>query len=1809
MTLSSPTNATLGDDTVTTVTITDDDNANKPTVDMKYTTRSVTEHNTTRSITIELDQESGADVTVSYATADGSTNGATAGSDYTAVTAGSATIAAGSTSTTISVPILEDSLYELAETFTVTLSNATNATLGSDTTTTVTINDDDSSQKPTVSMQDATKSVTENATTLSLTLKLNKVSGADVTVDWETANGTATAGTGKDYTAASETATIAEGQTSTTISVTILEDTLYELDETFTVTLSNATNARLGSSKTTTVTINDDDSANKPTVDMQHATRSITEEATTLAVRIRLDKASGIETTVDWVTADGTATAGSGKDYRAASGTATIAEGQTSTTVSVTILEDSLYELAETFTVTLSNATNATLDSTENVTTVTITDDDSTNKPTVSMRATERTVSEGAGTVSIYVGLDQVSGADVTVYYETADSTATSVGSNADYTATSGTLTIAAGRTSATIPVAVIEDSEVEIHETFTVTLSNATNATLGTDLTTTVTITDNENIQLGGGGGGGGAVSASGGDRQIAFTIWLSAVSGRDVTVAYTTVDATAKAQEEYTPVSGRVTIPEGERSATVWVPLLADGLDEAHKTVALVLSDPSDALLADEPSAEGTIRDIDVEPVVSVADVSVSEDAGAASFTVQLDRMSDRDVSVRYATVDRDGAASTADAVTPADDPTVPATGATRREGGDYAPTSGRLTIPAGEVGAEVRVPIVDDALDEFDETFRLVLSDPSFAALSGEGAAAVGVIRDDDDEPVLSVADVSVSEDAGEAVLTVSLDAVSGRDVWVDYATVEGAPAGSADPAPVGSAASAGLDFVAMSGRLRIRAGESGVTLPVPVLDDALDEPAEHFTLLLSGVSAAVPPDLVARVTIGDGDEESVLRIANAVARESAGTLEFTVSLGAPAVEVVSLRYDTVEGTATAGRDYLATAGVLSIPAGASRATVRVHLLDDTVEEPAETLILVLRDPIGATLPDDVQATGLITDDEDLPRLGVTGGTASEGVEESRFTVHLSGPSSRDVSVEYATVDGTASAGVDYTAASGTLTIPAGAIEATITVPVLDDTLDEDSEDFRLFLRYPTGAALPPSGAGGTATIADDDDPPAVRVDGVTGAEGSYEFEFTVRIDRASSRNVSAEFRTVEGSARAGVDYIDVSDVVTIPAGHLSATVPVRILDDALDEWNEDFTLEIDSPTNATLTHADSVATATIDDDDGLPTLIVGDAFAVEGEDLAFDVRLSEVSGRNVSVQYVVVDGTAGVREDYRAALGRLLIPAGRLEGTIIVSLLQDRLDEPFETFQLVLSRPANAITPSRIPIGTIGDDDDPPELGVADVSVDEGASAATFKVRLDRASGRDVSVAYATADATAIAGADYTAVQDILRIPAGEIAATVTVPLLDDAPHEPDETFMLALTQATNAVLARSEATGTIADDDPEPASADSGTPPDDPATPAGSTTAEVGGDSAPAALTVLDATAWEGAGTMSFVVRLDAANRDDAVTVDYETMSGTATAGADYTTTSGTLRFPAGTTTATITVAILSDDLDEADETVTLALTNAVNTTAPSEPATGTIIDDDATPTLTADDATAAENEDVTFTVRLSAPSGLDITVDYATASDSALGGVDYTTTAGTLHIPAGATTATITAPTLEDDIDELDETYVLALADPTNARLYSLRTVGTIIDNDDTPILTTDDATVPEDEDLVLTLTLRNPADSDVTVRYRTTDVTADAGADYVESSGTMIIRAGQTSATLSVPILDDSLDEHDETFTITLWYPTNAVLAQATEAGGGDGDSGPADTTETASITITITIGDDDPLPFVTVRRGTATEPAEGEV
>ena len=1647
-----------------TLTLTDDDAAPSLSI-ADVTLTEGTSGTKAMTFTASLSAASARSVTVDYATSGGT---ASANVDFDTAS-GTLTFTPGQTQQTFDVTINGENRVELNETFTVTLSSPTNSTIADATAIGTILNDDTA----TISIADGQRfegDTTDNSLNLLVSMSAPVDVGVSLTVT--TADGTATAPA--DYYAVSAAPySIADGQMGRFIPVSTKADTVFEPDETFTVTLADldaSGRAVTFSDDTATVTIRNDDAA--PEVTLSASPTTIAENAGTSTLTATLSSTSTEDVTVSLAYSNANAT-----------GPASIVvpAGSLTATGTVTAVDNAIDEPDRTVEISVDSVTNGTESGTQAVT-LTLTDDE--GSPSLSIA--DVSLNEGASGTSVMTftaTLSAASARTVTVDYVTSDGTATA---GADYTAASGMLTFTPGQTQQTFDVTVSGDNVVELTETFTVTLSNAANATISDDSAAgTITNDDSATLTLADSG-----LYETEADQPVSLRATLSAPVDVSVRFEASTADGTATAPSDYDAVVDRPwSINTGLTTLDLVFTVKGDTAFEPNEAFTVLLANLTasgrDVTFAD---ASATVRilnnDSAPDVTLSASPTTISENAGTSTLTATLSSTSTEDVTVSLAY-------SNANAAGPAS-----------------------IVVPAGSLTATGTVTAVDNAIDEPDRTVEVSVDSVINGTENGTQAVTL-TLTDDEDAPSLSIADASLAEGgSGTRVLTftASLSAASGQTVSVDYATTDGT-------------AVAGSDYTAASGTLTFTPGQTQQSFDVTVSGDSLVELDETFTVTLSSASNATIADASATGTITNDDAlpEVSLFTSPKTITENGGTSTLTAALsGTSSLDVtVALAYSNATVTGPAS---------IVVPAGRLTAQVTVTAVDNSVDEPDRT-VEVSVDSVTNGAEDGVQAVTLtLTDDDGAPNLSIADAAISEGASGTgvmTFTVTLSVASGQTVTVEYATADGTAIAGSDYTAASGTLTFTPGQTRQTFDVMVSGDTVAELDEAFTVTLSSATNASI--NGASATGTVTNDDAAPEVTLSAspTTIAENGGVSTLTATLSVASSQDVTVALAYSNTNATSPASIV-------VPAGSLTATASVTAVDNALDEADRTVDVSVDSVTNGTESGVQAV-TLTLTDDDDAPSLSIADASLTEGASgtsvMTFTASLSAVSGRTVTVDYATSDGTAIAGSDYTAASGTLTFTPGQTQQTFGVTVSGDNVTEPTEAFTVTLASATSATIADGSATGTITNDDAMPgvTLAAAPTTLAENGGTSTLTATLSAPSSQDVSVSlgYPNGNVTGPAS---------IVVPAGSLTATASVTAVDNALDEPDRTVDVSVDSVTNGTENGTQAvTLTLTDDDGAPS------------------------------LSIADASLTEGAsGTsaMTFTVSLSAAS-GQTVRVDYATADGTAAAGSDYTAASGTLTFTPGQTQQTFDVTIAGDRILELDEAFTVSLSSATNAVLGNDTATGTITNDDAVPnvTLSAAPTTIPENGGVsTLTATLSAASSQDVTVALAYSNANATG-------PASIVVPAGSLTATGTATAVDNAIDEPDRTVEVSVDSVTNGTENGTQAVTlTLTDDEEAPSLSIADVSMNEGASgtsvMTFTASLSAASGQPVTVDYATADGTAVAGSDYTAASGTLTFTPGQIQQSFDVTVSGDNVVELTEAFSVTLSNAVNATILTAGASG-----------------------------------------------
>lgn len=1007
------------------------------------------------------------------------------------------------------------------------------------------------------------------------------------------------------------------------------------------------------------------------------------------------------------------------------------------------------------------------------------------------------------------------------------------------------------------------------------------------------------------------------------------------------------------------------------------------------------------------------------SIADVSAPEgNAGTSSMQFAVTRTS----SAGAASVDVSSAAGTA------------------TSGVDYQDVAPQTVNFADGVDTVlVDVTVFGDTMREPNETFTVTLANPS-SGWSIQQGEAHGTIVNDDPIPTASIGDVSALE--GNAGTTnfdfvITLSNPSSIDSNMSIFTASGTAIFPAD-------------FAFSSAPVVIPAGATSAVATIAVVGDTDIETDETFFVDL----------IVGNVNVGDGrgvgtiqndDGISELSINDvAQAEGNGGTTAFTFTVSRTTTDdAASVQVVSSDGTAAAPGDYTALGlTTVSFAIGEATRQVTINVLGDTTFESNETFLVTLSNPSAGYTIGDGSGQGTIQNDDPEPSLSIGDVAQLEGnagTTTFSFAVTLSNPSSLDVGAAFQSADGSAAAPGDYTATSGSLSIPAGQLGTTVSVSVVGDVAMEGDETFTVTLSAPTNAGI--SDGEGLGTITNDDGVRLFSIDDVSQAEGNVgTTAFTFTITRTTTDDAaSVTVTSADGSATAPADYAAIAgQVVNFAIGEATRPVNVAVGGETLYEGGETFQLQLSAPSSG-YAIADGTGIGTITNDDQPPVLSVTSLGAAEGSgggstNFDFVVDLDAPSGLAVSASWATTDGSAVSPTDFAAVVGGSLnIPAGSTTTTATVVVVADDIPEPTESFTVTLSSPVGASIGTGTAVGTIEDDDSGPTFSIADVTALEGSGGGTtsfsFTVTRSSSSGA-ASVEMSTSDGSATAPGDFATVAGlVVSFADGETSLPVVVQVVADTTFEGTETFTATLSNPSPGYdLADPVGVGTIQNDDGQPT------------------------------ISVDDVAATEGnAGTTTFSFLVSLSNPSSlGITVNYQTTDGTATAPGDFTATAGTASIAAGGLSAAIEVAVAGDLTIESDENFTLDLTNASGATIADASGLGTILDDDGGPTAVIDDVTAASALSgttlFTFTVSLSNPSAFPASVEWTTADGTATSPEDYLADSGTLSIAPGELSGQIEVEVVGDGDLEGDETFTVELSNAVGLSIGDGQGLGTILD-------------------------------------------------------------------------------------------------------------------------------------------------------
>ena len=1338
-----------------------------------------------------------------------------------------------------------------------------------------------------LSLSGPSAAVAEGASA-TFTVTLSSAISEKLSVAWSATPNTAVAA---DYSPARGSVTFAAGSeagATQTFTVGMTDDNLSETVEVFTVELGTVTSpvSAFVAPKAGSFVVDAYIAESDPITVTLAGPSTVVEGDATASYAVSLSPAGVTPTadlTVSYGTTDGTATAGT--DYTAKSHTFTFTETAAgSQTFTVQTTGDTLEEPDETFAVTLDSPSGGggpapALGKSSSVST-TIVDDDAIAG--IALSVSPDTLGEDDAATSVTVTATLQGGTLPSPTEVTIDKLSGTATENADYTATNlDKLTIPANssRGTGSLTITPKDDVVVEGDETITVSgsiigglnVSSATITLTDDDKSTTTPGDDKDSAELSISGPGSNVVEGS----NATFTVTLSKAIAKAVTVAWSTPLSTDSAvAADLGSTSGTVTFAANSAAgATQSITIAAtdDALSETTESFTVTLGTITSTLSSQislkngASSAQATIAASDPITISISGPSSVDEGDTTTNYTVSLSPsgvIPTSDLTVSYGT-----------------------SNGTATAGSDYTAKSGTLTFTNTAAGDQTfTVQTTEDSIDEgTGENFTVSISSPTGGGgpspSLGTAKTITTTITDDDNAPAgigLSANPASLGEDDAATSVTITAT-LSGSTLPTDTVVTIGTLAGGATK---------DTDYTATTlASITILANSStgSGTITITPTDDEVVEGDETITipgtttvtgLSVSPATITLTDDDKSTTTPGDDKDSAELSISGPASNVAEGSnAVFTVTLSKAVAADVTVAWSAPLGTdAAEAADLSATSGTVTFAANSAAGatqSITITATDDMLSETAESFTVTLG-TITSTLSSQLSlksaassATATIAESDPIT-ISISGPTSvDEGDATTAYTVSLS-PSgvtpTADLTVSYATSNGTATSGRDYTAKTGTLTFTKTAAGSqTFTVQTSEDNIDEGSgETFTVTVSSPSGGGGPAPGLGTSksvrTTITDDDDAPS----GITLSaspsslgedDGATSVTVTATLNGSTlPSDTVVTIGTLAGSATKDTDYTSTSLAsITIPANSSSGTGTITITptDDVVVEGDETITISgtttVDlsvSDATVTLTDDDKSTSTPSDDKDSAELSISGPASNVsEAGDAVFTVTLSAAVAKAVTVAWSApLDTDAAEAADLSATSGTVTFAANSAAGatqSITITATDDMLSEGAESFTVTLGTITSTLA-SQISLkngassatATIAQSD-PIAISISGpASVGEGDATSSYTVSLSPSGvipTSDLTVSYRSADGTAKAGTDYTAKSGTLtftKTAAGP--QTFTVQTTEDTIDEDTgETFTVSISSPSGSggpapSLGTSKSVSTtITDDDDAP----------------------------------------------------------------------------------------------------------------------------------------------------------------------------------------------------------------------------------------------------------------------------------------------------------------------------------------------------------------------------------------------------------
>ncbi len=1459
------------------------------------------------------------------------------------------------------------------------------------------------------------------------------------------------------------TISFADGETSKTITINVVADSIVEVDESFTITLTNPSSGGvLGVNTAADGVIENDDSmvVSLAAIDV---TKAEGNGVTPFNFTVSRVGDTSTDVLVNY-TIDLLGTTSAGDFSSALTGSVTILAGQASANLVINVAGDTVAELDEQFTVRLTTVgTPATLGSTTTATS-TIVNDDFVN---LAIAAATPSQLESVATYVFNVTRGGDTSGSTTVNYVVSGFGANQA-TAADFVGgvfPSSSITFTAGQTTLPINLSILNDTLIEPNEGFVVTISSSEiGATFPTGMTATGTIENDDATTL--------SIATTGVASRVEgsafdFTITRTGDLSATTTLQYTVGGAQVTPADfgGTFPTNVVVTFDPGVATIPISISTFDDTLLESSEDFTVTLSSPSAPATIVGSTATATILDNDSSTISITASPApqVEGNSGNTPFVFTLTRTGDTSFATVVTYAFGTGTANAADF-------------------GGTLP-GGTISFGAGVTTLPLTIDVSGDTIVEADETFTIVLTGATNGA-TVSGSPGTATIQNDDVMQVAVVAtDANKNEGTGGTTpftFTVNRTGDLSTAVDVDYAiSFGGAYSFAADASDISGS---------LSGTVTLGAGVSSVPITVNVNADSVAENTEGFTVTLTSVDA--PATIIGSPANGSiiNDDTIVVSFGTFDASLNEGSLggttpfNYNLTRTGDTSGVTTVTW-TVTGTGGATASDFAggtfPTGTATFNAGATTASFSVLVNADTVVELNESFTVTLSNPtsLATTLGTSTAVSTIVNDDSTtltITPANITLPEGNSGTTPFAYTVTRTGDLSTTTTVNWAVAGSGANPtnAADFSGlTSGSLTFLANEATQTITLLVIGDTITEPDETFTLSLTGQSPSSVIVSGTA-AGTITNDDQTTLsiapLSADKPEGTGGSTPFTFQVTRSGDLSGSTTVTYTTgVSGSptvtAADFVGGIFPTSSVTFLTGESVKDITINVAADTIVEPDETFAVTISGATGGAVITTNS-AVGTIRNDDVIQLAIAAaSANKAEGTGgttpFTFNVTRTGDLSVTTTASYEVTNGTTDAADFSGLLSGTILFPIGSAVQTITVLVVGDTVFEPSETFSVSISNPSSPATITTSTAGGTIQNDDFAVLSIAAAAstLPEGNAGQTdFTFTVTR-SGDTSSIATVTytvgaGSAPAANGLDFVGgvfPTDLLTFAAGETSKTIIIPVNGDISVESNESFVVTLSGASSsATIQTATALGTILND-----------------------------DFLNLSIAATDANKAEGnAGPNGFTFTVTRAGDTTIPTTVNYAVAGSGLNPADSSDfvgglpITGVVTFPIGSTSQIITINVNGDATLEPNETFTVTLSNpSVPAVIATGTATGTILNDDSVVAIAALNANQPESNSglvpFTFTVTRTGDTTTSATVDYAVTGSGAnpadaddFGGI---LPFGTITFNAGESSQILTINVSGDTTIEMHEQFTVTLSNPSSGvSLGALTAIGTIVNDD-----------------------------------------------------------------------------------------------------------------------------------------------------